>query len=515
MSNFGTGSNSNGQFWYGSATNFPGFLYKKNVGVGGRRSTKMNPGGNITCNKSTYLYNKYKPGTGGVGASSISNRRAKNRLATVCQGNKCFPCYTTLGQYSNYTHNPNGFIPCPYIPLPPPPPPPVCNTYQQGSPWPFFRGLTNEANGISPNAGPALTVFNTPTKSILSQYDFTTSTNIIDKNGNIYTCGRQYRNTTNGLYSISTKTNSLNWQYPKIGDPPIGSTEYAFPVIGCDGTIYFCDDTFMYAINPDGTLKWKTNDIGDGSDNCPIIVNNKIYCGTTTGLWEVTDTGSANKRIVSTDINGFNGYNLSSDGKILFIPSSTYLYAIDLTTNTIIWDSSTVTALNAYSFSLYTTPAIDSKYIYIYASTDSQNNNYILKIKKSNGSLIGSFSTVDICDDTSPVLDKNGYLYIGTNGTNGTGKFYAIYTKDMTAHYTYPYPDANYNYASPILDKNGIIYFIDQYNDILYASNTPDIRNPTKIYLNGGLKGYCTPLISDDGTLYVSSSTNGIIGFKK
>ena len=113
MSAFGSGP-SNGQFWYGSTTNFPGFLYKKNVGVGGRRSTKMAPGGNITCNSATDLYNKWKPGSGGVGASSISNRRAKNRLATICAStNKCFPCYTTLGQYSNYTHNPNGFVPCP------------------------------------------------------------------------------------------------------------------------------------------------------------------------------------------------------------------------------------------------------------------------------------------------------------------------------------------------------------------------------------------------------------------
>ena len=117
MSAFGSGP-SNGQFWYGSSTNFPGFLYKKNVGVGGRRSTKMGAGGNITCNSYTYLYNKYKPGAGGVGASSIANRRAKNRLATVCDGQKCFPCYTTLGQYSNYTHNPDGFIPCPPIPSP-------------------------------------------------------------------------------------------------------------------------------------------------------------------------------------------------------------------------------------------------------------------------------------------------------------------------------------------------------------------------------------------------------------
>ena len=115
MSAFGSGSNSNGNFWYGNSTNFPGFLYKKNVGVGGRRSTKMGPGGNITCNSATDLYNKYKPGGGGVGASSIANRRAKNRLATVCTEQKCFPCYNTLGQYSNYTHNPNGFVPCPYI----------------------------------------------------------------------------------------------------------------------------------------------------------------------------------------------------------------------------------------------------------------------------------------------------------------------------------------------------------------------------------------------------------------
>jgi hypothetical protein len=142
MSIFGSRSNSNGQFWFGGSINFPGFLYKKNVGVGGRRSTKFNPGGNTTCNKSRYLYNKYKPGTGGVGANSISNRRAKNRNATICVNNSCFPCYMSLGQYSNYTHNPNGFYPClvsndnnvcDLLPKNTP--------YQLCSPWPQFGGL--------------------------------------------------------------------------------------------------------------------------------------------------------------------------------------------------------------------------------------------------------------------------------------------------------------------------------------------------------------------------------------
>ena len=36
----------------------------------------------------------------------------KTNQCTVCGPNQCFPCYNTLGQYSNYTHNPNGLIPC-------------------------------------------------------------------------------------------------------------------------------------------------------------------------------------------------------------------------------------------------------------------------------------------------------------------------------------------------------------------------------------------------------------------
>lgn len=103
---------SNGAFWYGKSIGFPGFLYKKNVGVGARRSTKFTPGGTTTCNTYQYLYNKYQAGNSGVGASTIANRRAKNRLATVCTTNKCFPCYMTLGQYNQST-NVNGFFPCP------------------------------------------------------------------------------------------------------------------------------------------------------------------------------------------------------------------------------------------------------------------------------------------------------------------------------------------------------------------------------------------------------------------
>lgn len=115
---FGKGHTFNGQFWYGNNTNFPGFLYKKNLGVGARRSTKMGAGGNVTCNSYAYLYNKYSAGNSGVGASSIATRRAKNRIATVCQNNSCGQFYGYLGRYNSYTSNPNGYFPYPNNPFP-------------------------------------------------------------------------------------------------------------------------------------------------------------------------------------------------------------------------------------------------------------------------------------------------------------------------------------------------------------------------------------------------------------
>ena len=218
MSNFGNGSNSNGQFWYGSTTNFPGFLYKKNVGVGGRRSTKMAPGGNTTCNSATDLYNKYKPGGGGVGASSIANRRAKNRLASVCgSSNKCFPCYNTLGQYSSYTHNPNGFVPCPG----------TINISSGSSPSPgpsetyTLRYLNTASGGTAPapttsySVGSSVSIFgNTFTNTFNPTYLFGGWNTSFDGRGTYYPAGSNltipYTNTTLWAQWYNPTVSALN-----------------------------------------------------------------------------------------------------------------------------------------------------------------------------------------------------------------------------------------------------------------------------------------------------------------
>jgi hypothetical protein len=108
---FRTGSNSYGQFWFGGNA-FPGFLFKKNVGVGTRRSTQFTPGGTTICNQPNEFWNKYTPGSG-VGGTSVATRRAKMIHATSCSGSQqCGRFYMELGQnqirpsrYTTYNSN--------------------------------------------------------------------------------------------------------------------------------------------------------------------------------------------------------------------------------------------------------------------------------------------------------------------------------------------------------------------------------------------------------------------------
>ena len=312
MSNFGNGSNSNGQFWYGSTTNFPGFLYKKNVGVGGRRSTKMAPGGNTTCNSATDLYNKYKPGGGGVGASSIANRRAKNRLASVCgSSNKCFPCYNTLGQYSSYTHNPNGFVPCPG----------TINISSGSSPSPgpsetyTLRYLNTASGGTAPapttsySVGSSVSIFgNTFTNTFNPTYLFGGWNTSFDGRGTYYPAGSNltipYTNTTLWAQWYNPTLSALN---PNLtvtyfgngstgGSPPTTVSTYkanqGIPISATPGTLVKPGFTFY---------GWNTSADGLGTS----------YPANSNGF---TIISNSNVNLYAIWVNTSTNYTLTYDG---------------------------------------------------------------------------------------------------------------------------------------------------------------------------------------------------------
>jgi hypothetical protein len=75
-------STSYGSFWFGR-NSFPGFLYKRNIGSGGRRSTLFTPGGNIVTNGQSEIKTNYIPGSG-VGSTNIAVKRAKMLKSTYC-----------------------------------------------------------------------------------------------------------------------------------------------------------------------------------------------------------------------------------------------------------------------------------------------------------------------------------------------------------------------------------------------------------------------------------------------
>src|SRR5271154_1386672 len=98
-----------------------------------------------------------------------------------------------------------------------------------------------------------------------------------------------------GLSTVDTSANpgKLKWVYDMVdqyGTSPIcldGSL-----VIGADGTIYAGCDQFLYAVNADGTLKWKFA-TGTAIESTPAIgADGTIYVGSFDDhLYAVTDGG--------------------------------------------------------------------------------------------------------------------------------------------------------------------------------------------------------------------------------
>jgi uncharacterized repeat protein (TIGR02543 family) len=232
----------------------------------------MGPGGNITCNSATDLYNKYKPGGGGVGASSIANRRAKNRLASVCgSNNKCFPCYNSLGQYSNYTHNPNGFVPCPGTiniissSSSPTPGPSPSGTYTV-----TYLGNTNTGGSVpagvtSYAGGSSVTILGNSGTLARTGYQFGGWNTAADGSGTNYVGGDTFNITQNTTLYANWIIGGVRLLYdPGTGGsgtpPPSSGTTYPTfstqPVVDNTGT--FTRSGFTFA-------GWNTSALGTGT----------------------------------------------------------------------------------------------------------------------------------------------------------------------------------------------------------------------------------------------------------
>lgn len=161
---------------------------------------------------------------------------------------------------------------------------------------------------------------------------------------------------TSDSYLYACRLGELKWKF-KTNSSIVGS-----PSISSDGTINIASgDGCLYAVNPDGTLKWRL----------------KI----------------SNKRICSLPA-------IANDGTIYIGSTDSYLYAIS-SNGKLKWKFKTNGEINS-------SPAVDSKDVVYFSSDDS----YLYAVNP-NGTLKWKFKTDDnACRLSSPAIGKNKIIYI-------------------------------------------------------------------------------------------------------
>lgn len=362
----------------------------------------------------------------------------------------------------------------------------------------------------------------------------------------------------NGQTSVTTDIEkpNLKWKFDA------GNGIETSPTIGADGTIYFGSfkDNF-YALNPDGSVKWKLERPGEEFRSTPTIARDgTIYFGA------VYDTELVYNKLHDTEMDyGIpKVYALNPDGSVKWefvtggILGGTYasptigpdgtiymgaggakmteravggdrLWAIN-PDGTEKWHFNTEEAI-------FTAVAIaDDGTIYLAGAEG------VFYAINSDGTEKWRFEKRDGYFDASPTIDKDGTIYFGSTNKN----LYAL-TKDGEEKWSFKVndileapvsigldgtlysgvidmsktdknlyalnPDGTEKwrfetgdgvFATPTIDANGILYF-GSYDGHLYSFN-PDGTERWRYKTDGGIT--YSPTISKDNTIYFGSWDN-------
>jgi outer membrane protein assembly factor BamB len=129
----------------------------------------------------------------------------------------------------------------------------------------------------------------TPSGSV--KWTFTNS-DMIDASPVLGNDGTVYVATVGGrLFALNPANGTTKWQFPAAGQPALSSL-YSTPAVRADGSIILgTSDNAVYALNSDGTQRWKTT-VGDWTDSSPVIApDGTIYIGCTDkNLYALTGT---------------------------------------------------------------------------------------------------------------------------------------------------------------------------------------------------------------------------------
>ena len=256
------------------------------------------------------------------------------------------------------------------------------------------------------------------------------------------------------------------WTFDASREPGAGYINWweGNVAIGYDGTIFAGNTNWnYYAINPDGSVKWK---YATGSNNWSMAAygdDGVIYLGSLdTQVRAILPNGAKNwsKRTLGMIAASV---AIGSDGTVYVGSFDSYFYALEPQTGKTKWTFKT-------GNHIYSSAALGSDGIY-FGSTDG-----VLYALDASGRLQWSYETGDPIR-SSPVVgrapegEQGEIVYFG----NGKGVLYAINTRDGTRRWSYDTTpesvelrDRNDLNGSPALGKTGI-YIGGEHGNVCYV----------------------------------------------
>ena len=302
--------------------------------------------------------------------------------------------------------------------------------------------------------------------------------------------GGDVRNTFQSPYNTENNGRTLTWKF-KV-DP----TRISKLVYDNEGTIYVGSwDRYIYAIYPNGTLKWKYK-LKMHMGSSPLVGSNGtvyVVCDLNSECIVLGPDGVLKKKLVIPCC-GDTSPTMNDEG-ILYLAGGDSVFAID-TENDFIqkWQYKTEKGFGSSS------PAIGPNGVIYIGCSD----NHLYAINP-NGTLKWKYKTKGPIIHTSPAVDSNGTIYVSPSDS-------FLYSINPNGTLKWKYKAGGDSKSSPAITSDGTIYFTA--NDKYLYSLWPNGSLRWKYYTGYGC---ITPVISSEGSVYLGTvciSPNGNFKWK-
>lgn len=330
----------------------------------------------------------------------------------------------------------------------------------------------------------------------------------------------------NALYAVTAATGKILWKFP-LGIPEVRSS----PAVCPDGSIAFVASArnfgtgeiprdLLYKLSADGQLQWTFN-INPGSQatvdvgqSAPTVGPDGAIYAAAGGLYAINPDGALKwKRFHPPAEDIRNAPVIGKDGILYFVYHNIPLTALDPTDGHTLW--SRELGVNDH---VLASPAIAANGTIIVAT-----NPGVVYAVSSIGEILWSFDAASIgytCTlRSSPAIDEDGTIYLGTNAGSPASVFLAL-NPDGTVKWIFEptdlpseVPSSHFDiYSSPAIGSDGLVYFGQEFGRV-YGLHPRNGEIEWMVETKSGIT-WSSPALSRAGTLFISDLSGRLYAIK-